>query len=242
MGMTALPTGLRWIAFDLDGTLHDFKRASAQAAEAVFGEIERRSGIGVDDLGVAYRGILSAAQREHFVHSKASREYRAERFRALLAAFDQPPDRYLDRLLDIYDAALREALELKPGAQQALTEAKRVQLSVMVISEGPHDAQARTIDRLGIASNIDLLVTSAGEGMSKTDGLFERALERAECAHDEVVYVGDSIDRDVVPTSALGIASIYMGEDELPDGAAAIRLDLEALSRLLSKLTTRRPL
>jgi putative hydrolase of the HAD superfamily len=230
-----LPAGLRWIAFDLDGTLHDFERASGQAADAVFREIERRSGIGIDDLGDAYSAILSAAQQERFVRSKTSREYRGERFAALLAELDQPSDR-LDRLLDIYDEALGEALELKPGARQALIDAKRARLSVMVISEGPQDAQARTIDRLGIAPSIDLLVTSAAEGVSKTDGLFERALERARCSRDEIVYVGDSIDRDIVPASALGIASVYVGEGELPDGPAAIRLDLEALGRLLSRL------
>jgi FMN phosphatase YigB (HAD superfamily) len=45
-----LPSGLRWIAFDLDDTLHYFKRASNRAAKAVFAEIERQFGIGTDDL------------------------------------------------------------------------------------------------------------------------------------------------------------------------------------------------
>lgn len=197
---------LLWIAFDLDDTLHYFKRASGRAVEAVFRDVERQFGIGPNELSEAYREILCAMQGSH-----------------------------LDRLLDIYDAALCEALELKPGARQALIAAKRANLSVMVVSEGPHDAQSATIERLGIAPYIDLLVTSAGEGMSKSDGLFEKALERASCDCHEVLYVGDSLARDIVPTSALRIANVYVGEDALPDGSATMRLDLAELSRLLDR-------
>ncbi len=231
-----LPPDLRWIAFDLDDTLHDFKRASSRASEAVFREIERQFGIGVDELGEAYREILRAAQSGHFSQPKASREYRAERFGALLGGFAVDPGPHLDPLLDIYDAALGEALELKPGVRQVLISAKRADLSVMVVSEGPHDAQTTTIERLGIAPSVDLLVTSGGEGASKSDGLFEKALERAGCECHEVLYVGDSIDRDLAPTAALGMASVYVGDEELPSDSAAMRLDLAALSHLLDRL------
>jgi FMN phosphatase YigB (HAD superfamily) len=235
--MTAqLPLDLRWIAFDLDDTLHHFERASSRASVAVFCDIERQFGIGVDDLNEPYREILQAAQNRHFSRPMTSREYRAERFGTLLSRFAEDPGPRLNRLLDIYDAALDEALELKPGARQALTAAKRAGLSVMVVSEGPHDAQTTTIDRLGIAPEIDLLVTSATEQASKSDGLFERALERAGCERHEVLHVGDSIDRDIAPTSALGIPNVYVGDDELPDGSAAMKLDLAALGRLLDQL------
>lgn len=227
---------LSWIAFDLDDTLHYFKRASGRAAEMVFRDVERQFGIGLNQLSEAYREILRAAQSSHFSQPKTSRQYRAERFGALLSRFECDPGPQMDRLLDIYDATLCEALELKPGARQALIAAKRANLSVMVVSEGPHDAQSATIERLDIASYIDLLVTSAGEGISKSDGLFEKALERAGCDHHEVLYVGDSLARDIVPTSALGIANVYVGEDALPDGLATMRLDLVELSRRLDRL------
>jgi hypothetical protein len=48
-----LPPDLCWIAFDLDDTLHYFKRASGRAVEAVFCNIERQFGIGVSDLDEA---------------------------------------------------------------------------------------------------------------------------------------------------------------------------------------------
>jgi putative hydrolase of the HAD superfamily len=234
-----LPPGLRWIGFDLDDTLHYFRRASADASETVLREIQRDSGIELGVLEHAYREILRTGQGGHFSQPRTSREYRAERFGALLGRFDQDADPSLDRILDLYDAALGEVLTLKPGARESLAAVKRAGLSVMVISEGPHDAQETTIDRLGIAPSIDLLVTSASEQASKTDGLFERALDRAGCERCEILYVGDSIDRDIVPTVALGIASVYVGEEELPEHVPAIKIDLAKLSQLLDSLSAR---
>jgi len=236
--MTAhrLPPNLRWVAFDLDDTLHYFGRASGKAAEAVFCDVERRFGLGTEDLAKAYREILRTAQGDHFTQPKTAREYRAERFEALLGEFGIDSEPRLDRLLDVYDARLAESLELKPGADEALRAARRAGLSVMVISEGPNDAQQTTLERLGISSSVDLLVTSSGEGASKSHGLFEKALERVSCECHEMLYVGDSVDRDISPTAVLGIASVYVGDEELPAGCAASRLDLFTLSELFDRL------
>ena len=108
-----LPPELRWIAFDLDDTLHYFKRASGTAAEAVFRDIEERLGIGVNQMAETYRKVLRSAQSSHFAEAKTSREYRAERFGALLDGFGVDPSLELDRVLDLSDAALGEAFELE---------------------------------------------------------------------------------------------------------------------------------
>lgn len=138
--------------------------------------------------------------------------------------------------MDTYDTALGESLELKPGADKALRAAKRGGRSVMVISEGPHDAQQTTIERLGIAPMVDLLVTSGSEGTSKSHDLFGRALARAGCDPTEIVFVGDSLERDVGPASALGITCFYVGEERLPEGSAAVKLGLTALSELIERI------
>ena len=236
----SLPPGLRWIGFDLDETLHRFRRASGRAAEAVFVAVERESGVAVAELGTAYGEILAAARSRHFTEAKTSREYRAERFRALLGRFGIDPSGQLDRLLGIYDSTLGEALELKPGAGEALRAARGAGLAVMIVSEGPQDAQDTTVERLGIAAEVDLVVTSAGEGVAKTEGLFGRALERAGCGSDELLYVGESPDRDIAPAAALGIACVYVGDDPLPGDSPAAKLDLAQLGELLDPHGLRR--
>ena len=42
------------------------------------------------------------------------------------------------------------------------------------------------------------------------DGLFDLALERIGCSPDEVIFLGDSLERDIVPAKASGMRTIYL--------------------------------
>ncbi len=229
----SLPPDLRWVGFDLDDTLHHFGCASGRAARAVFAQIEMHEEIPALELASVYRQILPRAQAGHFTEPRGAREYRAERFAELLGRFGCNSQELLAELLDVYEENLAAALKLRPGARWALAAAKRSGLSVMVVSEGPHDAQRATIERLGLARYVDLLITSAAERIAKPEGLFRRALELAACAPEQLLFVGDSLERDVIPALDLGIAVAYVGEAEPPTRPGVSRIDLESLAGVL---------
>ena len=178
---------LKWIGFDLDDTLHFYRKASGQACEAVFEYLGEEFGCGVNELQAAYTGILKDAQKGAFADGRSARECRAERFGKLLTAFSIIPHRHLEAVLDLYDEALSLNLKLKEGAKETLLAARANGLRIMVVSEGPHDAQEATLERLGIAPLADLLVTSAAEKTSKRGGLLKIALGRAQCAPHELI-------------------------------------------------------
>ena len=79
---------------------------------------------------------------------------------------------------------------------------------------------AGTADRLqawGLLAHIDLVVASAEEGVAKPDpAIFRIALERAGCAPEEAVMIGDRLDNDIVPAKAVGMRTVW-----LPQGPAA---------------------
>jgi FMN phosphatase YigB (HAD superfamily) len=75
--------------------------------------------------------------------------------------------RYLEAVLSLYDKTLSKNLKLKERAKETLLAARDNGFRIMVVSEGPHDAQEATLKRLGIAPLVDLLVTSAAERTSK---------------------------------------------------------------------------
>ena len=84
-----------------------------------------------------------------------------------MAAFSIIPYRHLEAVLDLYDEALSRNLKLKDGAKETLLAARDNGLQIMVVSEGPHDAQEAALERLGIAPLVDLLITSGAEKTSK---------------------------------------------------------------------------
>ncbi|MFP4386994.1 MAG: HAD family hydrolase [Alphaproteobacteria bacterium] len=207
-------TNIQVAGFDLDDTLHFFKRASGAAAEKVFIYIGREFGVPVAQLRSDYQSILQNMQRTHFTENKPSREYRRGRFETLLETHSILPQQHAEEVLDVYDDALADSLTLKEGAYEALQAAKKAGKRVAVISEGPHDAQELTLERLGLAPFVDLLVTSAAHETSKSDGLFEIALEQLGCHPSQMLYTGDNPARDYVPAVALGIPAVLLHEGD----------------------------
>lgn len=73
---------------------------------------------------------------------------------------------------------------------------------------------AGTADRLrawGLLKHIDLVVASAEEGVAKPDpAIFRIALERADCAPNEAVMIGDRLDNDVLPAKAVGMRTVWV--------------------------------
>jgi len=200
----------RWIAFDLDDTLHGFRRASRSAMRIVFQTITDEYGIPQTRLETAYAEILQEGTADCFVDGRTSREYRVERFQALLSKVRVVDPNFVDELVELYDYSLTRLTRIRPGARKLFEKLKLRGKKIAVVSEGPADAQRKTLDRLGLSQFVDLLMTSNSEGVSKLDGLFERLLEKTTAASSEICVVGDSASRDVEPALSLGCTVIHI--------------------------------
>ena len=140
-----------WVEFDLDDTLHEFRKASAQASSSVFAAIQKDSGVDVCDLKTSYSDILRSKTASAFADGRTSTEYRRERFTLLLQAYKlEINDTKMDYLLDIYKSNLKAALTLKAGALQLIKKIKSFGKKVIIVTEGPQDAQEWTIEELGL--------------------------------------------------------------------------------------------
>jgi len=87
------PAAVQWVAFDLDDTLHFYRKASGRASAAVFEYLDEQFGCGVEPLQAVYAGILKDAQQGAFADGRTARECRGERFGKLLSAFSIIPHR-----------------------------------------------------------------------------------------------------------------------------------------------------
>ena len=202
-----------WIGFDLDDTLHDFRRSSGTAIKRVLEEISERYGTPVHALGGEYSRVLKAKMANAFSEGKTSFDYRREGFTSVLAHFSLPQDdQFMAELLESYEVTLIKSLELKCGVLDLLSMIKDMGKKIVVITEGPQDAQERTIRGLGIQGYIDFLATTNHLRVAKTAGLFPRVLEHLGITSGDIAYVGDNEQRDMKPALAEGIFSIHFAE------------------------------
>lgn len=202
-----------WIGFDLDDTLHEFRRSSGTATDKVLEEMHKQYNIKLTALGAEYSKVLKKTTANAFSDGKSSWYYRRERFASVLAEFGiGVNDRFMAHLLNLYESTLMSSLELKCGAFSLLTTAKAMGKKIVVITEGPQDAQEKAVRGLGIEKSIDFLATTNYFRVSKTEGLFPRVLEHLGVSPGDMAYIGDNEERDMKPAMAEGIFAIHLDE------------------------------
>ncbi|KAI4630253.1 hypothetical protein J4E80_001187 [Alternaria sp. BMP 0032] len=213
-----------WYFFDLDDTLHEFRKASSAAVDATLRliledhahqELSAGEPLTIAELKAEYLKILKTGTSAAFVDGKTSHEYRAERFQGVMKSFGIGcTEQQMQALLDTYEATITQYLQLKEGAIPLLRTLKQQGKSIAIITEGPQDSQERTVAALGLEPYSDRLVTTNKLGVAKIVGLFGKALEIIGVKSEEVVMVGDSLDRDVVPAAEAGIDCVWFVQKE----------------------------
>jgi putative hydrolase of the HAD superfamily len=107
---------------------------------------------------------------------------------------------------------------------------------VIVVTEGPADAQDWTIRELGLWPYVDILVTTNEVGRSKVDGLFAAVLEKYSIHPEKIIYFGDNEVRDVHAAQKEGILAFLYDqkqEDQLRFPAALRINSWDKLQNLL---------
>ncbi|KAK3185781.1 hypothetical protein K4F52_005437 [Lecanicillium sp. MT-2017a] len=204
-----------WIGFDLDDTLHEFRYASGRATAAVLEMMSLRHGTPFVDFKETYSRVLKQWTSNAFSDGKSSIEYRRDRFLAVLTAHNHSFDNTeMEDYLEKYEATLMDSMELKCGALSLLSQLKMMGKRIVIITEGPQDAQERAIEALRIGQYVDFLATTNNPefGVEKTQGLFSKVLSRLGISAGDIAYIGDNMQRDMVPAMEEGIFSVHLDE------------------------------
>jgi putative hydrolase of the HAD superfamily len=140
-------------------------------------------------------------------------------------------------LRDVDGEALTEALLASlrfsafPDASAALGSARARGQRVIVVSNWD-SSLSHVLERVGLASLLDRVITSAEVGARKpAAAVFEAALAAARVTPAQALHVGDSLEEDVAGARAAGIAALWLNRDGAgaPPGVSMIR-SLDELS------------
>ena len=100
-----------------------------------------------------------------------------------------------------------------PDAPGALAQLRALGLTLVCVSNWDISL-SDVLDRCGLLTALDGVVTSAGAGARKPDpAIFDPALELAECEPDEALHVGDTAEEDVAAARAAGIPVLLLDRD-----------------------------
>jgi len=104
-----------------------------------------------------------------------------------------------------------DSIRLYDDVKPTLMKLKKNKIKTSIITDGIPIKQWEKILRLNIDSLIELVVISDQIGVRKPNPwLFEFCLKKFAVKGEETLYIGDRIDKDIIPAKKNNIISVYI--------------------------------
>lgn len=188
---------IKALIFDLDNTLYDYDAAHAVAFRGVADYVRQAFGLSPEEFAARHRQADQALQA-HTGGPCAAIHSRLIRYQLMLEALGQPLV-HGPRMAERYWSLFLEAMEPVPGVRESLAEWKAAGYIIGLGTNMTADYQFAKLERLGLLEQFHFLVTSEEAGAEKPEGrLFACCVEKAGCAPEECLFVGDNFEMDVL--------------------------------------------
>ena len=96
------------------------------------------------------------------------------------------------------------------------------------------------LEKIGLLKYIDLVTSSAEEGVAKPDlRIFKIALKNANCKAENAVMIGDRLDNDIVPANKIGMTTVWIrqgfgGKSKITSALESPDYEIEKLNQICS--------
>jgi HAD superfamily hydrolase (TIGR01509 family) len=196
---------LKAVLFDLDDTLHD-KSATLRAVAA------RQYETG----GLAQRGVPECDWLQQYLALNNQRIEKTEVFDRLRQRFDLPQPLAASLLADFDDTLGAQARPFA-GAIELVRSCRSRGWKTGLVTNGRDAFQRSKVAGLGLAEDLDAVVTSGGLGIKKPDHrIFETVLKLLDVEPRETAFIGDDFDADMQPALQLGMTAIWKSSTPSP--------------------------
>jgi len=203
---------IKLIGFDLDDCLFDSTglsdRARIKGIDAMINmglKIDKKKAIRMLNEIVNEYGSNSSKHYNHLLRRLNQMEENIE--------FISYNDRYkyIAAAVMAYHEEKVNSIVLYDDVENTLNKLKELSIKTAIITDGIPIKQYEKILRLNIDKLIDLVVISDEIGIKKPNPeLFSYCLKKFKVKGKETIYVGDRIDKDIVPANLNNIYSVYL--------------------------------
>lgn len=191
-----LPSGLRLVLFDLDGTLVD----SAPDIAAAVNELLGRHGLPAHPLDTV-RGMIG-----HGIEKLVERAFAAH---GLALDGQKLAERYAE-MMGIYGRHLTRLTALRDGALEAVRSARSIGLDTAVVTNKPEAFSRTILAHFRMLDDLDTIFGGdSGFARKPAPDMLLAACRTAGCRASEALLVGDS-QADLAAARAAGMTCILV--------------------------------
>ncbi|NQI33767.1 HAD family hydrolase [Streptococcus suis] len=225
---------MKALVFDLDDTLYDQIQPFERALKRHLSVPEEQ----LVHLYLAFRHYADQVFEAAATGKVSLKDSHVYRMKAALADFGYQVSDGLALTIQIDYDYYQGQLELSPIYPAIFEACKQRDITLGIITNGPHRHQLRKIRTLGLQDWIEQekMVISGQVGMTKPNpAIFKLTEERLGMAGQEICYVGDSFENDIIGAKSAGWQAIWFNHRKRqqpetsvePDKVVTEWLDLE---------------
>ena len=210
-------TRVRAVLFDFGGTLFDYGALAAGERDSIVA-LARWAGA-AEEPPVILRAYRAALKRVFYQYLPRPYYLHRDLFRdVLLAMAENLKVIITEEQLARYRALQHERRErdfvLREGVPETLTALRAHGCHLGVVSNADDDQFAHMVKLGRLEPYFDSLLSSEQARSCKPDlAIFHEALRRADCAPEEALFVGDSLQQDVAGANRVGLQSVLIWSD-----------------------------
>jgi putative hydrolase of the HAD superfamily len=197
---------IKAVLFDLDQTLIDFMKMKIEACRSAIRAIID-AGLKIDEktgLKKLMETYFRLGIESDIAFTKFLEEQTGEVDETILKA---GINAYLKRKPDF--------LKPYPYVLEILEMLKSKDLKLGIITDAKRKKAMQRLDTMGITNFFDLIITLNDTGEKKSSKKpFRLAMEKLNLSPKEILFVGDSMERDIVPARNLGMKTLRIKKYE----------------------------
>ncbi|MEM5882973.1 MAG: TIGR02253 family HAD-type hydrolase [Candidatus Aenigmatarchaeota archaeon] len=190
---------IKAILFDLDNTLIDFIKMKEEACKAAVKAMIKKG------LKLPFKKAYKELMKTYFeVGIESDKAF--EKFLEKQGFFNE---KILAAGINAYLKKKQKFLKPYPRVKTTLKKLKKLGLKLVIVTDAPKLKAYQRILALGIDDYFDFLIGKEDTGKEKTSlEPLRLALKRLKLKPEEVLLVGDSLEKDIKPAKKLGIRTV----------------------------------
>lgn len=205
---------IKAVLFDFGGTLFDYRTTVIAEIESLKATLET-AGAEPDEkkIAAAYREVMQEVFRHYlpkpfYLH----RDLFQDALKGLLEKLNITfKPEYFETYRSLQWKKHARDLHLRDGVIDTLVELKDRGIFTGVVSNIDDDQLAHLIDITEIQPYFKFFLSSESAGSCKPDQMiFREAIKRTGCPPEETLFVGDSLEQDIVGANHAGLNSVLI--------------------------------
>lgn len=207
------------IFFDLDHTLWDYERCSAETLTELY-TTYKMANYGLFELADFIRSFegINSKLWELYNNGQIEREtLRRDRFVLVMADLGLDKDLIPVNLGEDYMSICPKKSHLMPFAKEVLEYLKDKNYALHIITNGFEEIQYQKMNSSGITEYFDQIITSEKAGKKKPyRQIFDYALKSARAERKQSMMVGDNLKADIGGAKLAEIDHVYFNPNKEP--------------------------